>query len=642
MESDTSHEPTLAGSLAPAPYGRACVACSRAKCKCFYRSDGSGCERCHRLGKACEQTASIRKRRTQKASSRPVQPPPPRNLLEEKLDNVLSILRSQASTKQLVEQTLEGEPSKNTTLSNINSLHNPITPSIARGPEVVIDTTESVVHLFRPVERPDDLPSSATSPQLLITGDVPIHGITALNAEEQLATFRRAFIPAFPFIHIPTTTSASDLYREKPFVWLVMMALTTKVVSKQFDLADHIWKIISQRVLCEHHANVDLLLGIICFASWSHYFKKDKPFMTMLTQMAVSMAFELDLHKDTTPGISPRDKPSRLLTRQTYVRPVRTMEERRTFAALYYLTSATWAAYRKTYPLDWTPYLEDCARVLSQGTETSLDILLTTQIRCQLITNGITCPKNENIEIGGFSSPSRLLYTALLKQLDDIRQSLPDEFQSERVTRFYLLSTELKIKEFFLRHKESNNQHNGIQIRRVQDLESALTVIEHLLAVFDDLPILDWVGISVDYVTQLTHCFVVLFKLNTLKEPGWDLFETRKRADVIQILDQYSAKAERALEIIGIVGNEGPNWGLFNKGPHFFKTIRMLMWTEMATNMTYLNVEGDNPEELPGLTADNIVPDDLVMSLAQESWLSNLIEDPWDYISQLNETEYSF
>ncbi|KAL7914420.1 hypothetical protein GGI35DRAFT_440133 [Trichoderma velutinum] len=640
MESDTSHEPTSAGSLTPAPYGSACVACSRGKSKCFYRSDGSGCERCHRLGKACEQTASIRKRRTRKASSRSVQPTLPRNLLEEKLDNVISILRSQASTKQLVEQTLEGEPSNNTTLSTINSLHNPITPSIARGPEVVIDTTESVVHLFRPVESPDDSPSGDTSPQLLIVDDVHIHGITALNAEEQLATFRRAFIPAFPFIHIPTTTSASDLYREKPFIWLVIIALTTKVVSKQFDLADHIWKIISQRVLCEHHANVDLLLGLICFASWSHYFKKDKPFMTMLTQMAVSMAFELDLHKDTAPGISPRDKPGHLLTRQTSVRPVRTIEERRTFAALYYLTSATWAAYRKTYPLDWTPYLEDCARVLSQGTETSLDILLTTQIRCQLITNGITCPINK--EIGGFSPPSRLLYTALLRQLDDIRQSLPDEFQSERVTISYLLSTELKIKEFFLRHKESNHQHNGIQIRRVQDLESALAVIEHLLAVFDDLPILDWVGISVDYVTQLTHCLVVLFKLNTLKEPGWDLFETRKRADVIQILDQYSEKAERASEIIGIMGNEGPNWGLFNKGPHFFKTIRMLMWTEMATNMTYLNVEEDIAEELPGLTADNIVPDDLVMSLAQESWLSNLIEDPWDHVSQLNETEYLF
>lgn len=62
--------------------------------------------------------------------------------------------------------------------------------------------------------------------------------------------------------------------------------------------------------------------------------------MTMLTQMAVSMAFELDLHKDTPSGTSLRNRPNRLLAHQTSVRPVRTIEERRTFAALYYLTSA--------------------------------------------------------------------------------------------------------------------------------------------------------------------------------------------------------------------------------------------------------------------------------------------------------------
>jgi hypothetical protein len=33
------------GSFIPAPYGQACLACARAKCKCFYRSEGSACER---------------------------------------------------------------------------------------------------------------------------------------------------------------------------------------------------------------------------------------------------------------------------------------------------------------------------------------------------------------------------------------------------------------------------------------------------------------------------------------------------------------------------------------------------------------------------------------------------------------------
>ncbi|KAH8125764.1 hypothetical protein LI328DRAFT_165623 [Trichoderma asperelloides] len=335
MEPGAFHKSISAESLTPAPYGRACVACSRAKCKCFYRSDGSGCERCHRLAKACEQPISIRKRRARRSPFQPAQSPPHRNLLEEKLDSVISLLRSQASAKQPIEQTVEASPSNDDTPST-RSLDDPILPSTARGPEVVIDTTESVVHLFRPTETPNDPPSMALSPVSPIALDIPIDSATKWEAEEQLATFRRAFIPMFPFIYIPSTTSASDLRREKPFVWLVIMALTTKVVSKQFDLVDHIWKIISRRVLCEQYANLDLLLGIICFSSWSHHFKKDKPFMTMLTQMAVSMAFELDLQC----GTSPHGRPSRLTGHQTSARPDRTMEERRTFAALFHLTSA--------------------------------------------------------------------------------------------------------------------------------------------------------------------------------------------------------------------------------------------------------------------------------------------------------------
>lgn len=223
--------------------------------------------RCHRLAKACEQPISIRKRRARRGPFQPAQSPPHRNLLEEKLDSVISLLRSQASAKQPIEQTVEARPSNDDTPTT-RSLDDPILPSTARGPEVVIDTTESVVHLFRPTETPNDPPSMALSPVSPIVLDIPIDSATKWEAEEQLATFRRAFIPMFPFIYIPTTTSASDLRREKPFVWLVIMALTTKVVSKQFDLVDHIWKIISRRVLCEQYANLDLLLGIICFSSW--------------------------------------------------------------------------------------------------------------------------------------------------------------------------------------------------------------------------------------------------------------------------------------------------------------------------------------------------------------------------------------
>lgn len=99
----------------------------------------------------------------------------------------------------------------------------------------------------------------------------------------------------FPFVHIRGTMRAHDLRHEKPFLWLNIMALATKTVSEQFAIEETIWQIISRRIVAQHFVNMDLLLGVVCFASWSHYYKKDKPFMTTLSQLAVSLACELGL-----------------------------------------------------------------------------------------------------------------------------------------------------------------------------------------------------------------------------------------------------------------------------------------------------------------------------------------------------------
>lgn len=149
---------------------------------------------------------------------------------------------------------------------------------------------------------------------------------------------------------------------------------------------------------------------------------------------------------------------------------------------------------------------------------------------------------------------------------------------------------------------------------------------------FNNLALPDWVGISVDSFTQLTHCLVVLFKLNTLNEPGWDLAEARKRADVIQILDCYSERAECALKMTEIVENDRLNRGVLNKALHFFKVVKMLMWTEMTENMPHLNLEKDINEVFTSSAGDTMITDSFIRSLEQDSWLVDLIDDSWDCI----------
>jgi hypothetical protein len=219
--------------------------------------------RCHRLGKVCEPSAAVRKRKRKDASP-PVLPAPTR--LEEKLEDLVSLLRSQAVEKQA--QASRPTPQSAPTGDNMPSAPRALvdyadsmTPTSAANPDVLLDTTASVIHLLRPAS-----PRASISP---ILHDVSIHVITDRLAEEQLDSFRRAFLSICPVVHIPSTLHSAELRHQKPFLWLVIMSLASKSVSEQFAMEETIWRIISQRIMSQHFADIDLLLGVICFASWS-------------------------------------------------------------------------------------------------------------------------------------------------------------------------------------------------------------------------------------------------------------------------------------------------------------------------------------------------------------------------------------
>ncbi|KAI1451221.1 hypothetical protein F4805DRAFT_452224 [Annulohypoxylon moriforme] len=614
-------------SCSPAPYGQACVGCSRAKCKCFYRSDGSSCERCHRLGKSCEPALALRKRKARTPPPPPTQPhPPPVNSrLEEKLDDLVSLLRSQAAEKQ-------GQPQSQSQKHTPQSISEG-TPggygesvssmSVHENPDLALDTAAGVVHLLRP-----DSPPMSPSP---ISDDISIHRIPEGVAEEQLELFRRSFIPMFPFIHIPVTTSASDLRREKPFLWLVIMALTTKMVAQQFAMEATIWHIVSRRIVAQHCINLDLLLGVICFASWSHYFKKDKPFMSMLSQIAISLALELGIHRN--PPTTPLRR-SRIPTQPAERQRPRTMEERRTMLALFHLSSATWATYRMIEPLRWTSYLEECLRFFSERGETHMDILLAAQIRCQIITNHLSCaPSDEIIGIETPKAPSATLAMALLRQLNDIRQSLPTDIASHRTTRFYLLHTELRIRESVLGRPRSLDQTGLSQLQRVQDLESVLNAIERWYAVYLEMPLGDWIGFPADIFTQFMQFLVVNFRLTILDEPGWDAQEVRRRVDVFESLDQACESVNRIPTIAGMVDADGPRRGLFFKMTALLRGVKALFLAEMPPSATF-----PTPETSAGANDINITTsgaelmdfsfsDDFLLGMVQD----DILNPAWDF-----------
>ncbi|KAK6075026.1 hypothetical protein SCUP515_06077 [Seiridium cupressi] len=576
MASDTRHD----GFLTPAPYGKACLSCARAKCKCFYRPEGSSCERAPS---------------PQHSRDPPAPPPPlvPASRLEDKLDDLVTLLRCQVEKQAQVSQPTP-QSTLGTTPSSSGITTNPAT--IERHPEVLVDTVHNTLQLLRPSS-----PSPLRSP---IMEDISLHHIPEAVADEQLATFRRAFLPMFPFVHIGATMKSGELRNVKPFLWLNIMALATKSVSQQFAMEETIWHIISQRIVAQHFADIDLLLGVVCFASWSHYFKKDKPYMTMLAQIAVSLACELGINGDVSSfvivpvgvrircqshvvgkafcprflmviphGANARQKIPTRANKRNRSQPNgsqqlkrRNLEERRSILALFHLTSA--------FERKWD---------------------------------------GEII----FHYNSRIAQTT-------------QRSSAESTGRSAHFSTELSIRESILRG--GPDRVAGVDVQRLRELDSVLTAIESWLDVFTHMPLVDAIGIHVDNFTQFLHCIVVLFKLSVLEEPGWDLEEVRRRLDVFNVLDTTYELVENITIVTGMVDAEGPRSGLFFKAKHLWRAIRALLVAEYSESMVTSNFHGCQKEgganEAATVTED-ISMDNFLFNLADEPWLSDICNYDW-------------
>ncbi|KAH7254985.1 hypothetical protein B0J15DRAFT_495039 [Fusarium solani] len=609
----------------PAPYGRACVGCSRAKCKCFYRSNGGRCERCCRLEISCEPAAGVRKSRInaiRSASTADAR-------LERRLDDLVSLIQSQGANRPTATPGTNDPPSVESSgqipFDPPPEYSTPASPASSYQPDVAINSADATVELLRPVDPESSDPSS------LILSDMPTHGLTDRVAEEQLNTFRRSFLPSSPLFHLPPSLSSREFRQQKPFTWFVAMTLSAKQISQQFAMEETIWRIISKRIVCEHLANLDLLIGLICFASWSHGFKMDKPFMTMLTQMAVSLAFELGLHKHPVNGAQ-RCKFGRSVAEQQQARRERTLEDRRTILALFHLSSSTWIAFRKTEPMRWTAYMQECLQILSEQGESHFDAILVAQIKCQLIFHQAEPFASAQPFLEGVQkTASATLITTLLRQLGEVRDTLPANIKSERIIQLYLCYAELALKKHLIGEPRTGSQSIPENFQRLQNLDSALGSTERWLGLLFDMPLSDLAGINVDFCTQFLHCLVILFKLTIHKEPGWDIEEVRKRIDVMSVLDRSHEVLGEVAMAMGIVDDPGPRMGLLFRTAGLFRAVKTLFMAEMQSRLPQNAPQEQVAEDLGGgMDGQGLnFSDELFQGLYEEPWLADLFDSTW-------------
>lgn len=264
------------------------------------------------------------------------------------------------------------------------------------------------------------------------------YGVSADEAEDYLNTFRNHHARYFPFVYIPSDLTALQLRNQRPYLWLAILTTGSYSVRRQQQLGDIFRKEIAEAMVVRSEKSIDLLLALLTFIGWFHnQFKVFRPedghprtALSMLTQLAISLVFDLHLSKPAT--IDPHQNLGvRFFNHPDHPRQL-TMEEVRAALGCFFITSIISSYLQKTDALRWTSRLNDCLRQLGDNIEYEGDEILLQHVRMQLVIEKavLSCWYDATFETSeSLRVPSLLVLQSSSAQLEQIRSEIPEKLQ---------------------------------------------------------------------------------------------------------------------------------------------------------------------------------------------------------------------
>lgn len=153
--------------------------------------------------------------------------------------------------------------------------------------------------------------------------------------EALLNIYRNELQSVHPFVVIPPTMSAAALGSDRPFLMAaIRMAASFRSLRSMRAQMYYLMRHAADRILIQSERSMDLLLGLIVMLGWYQYHCPVHAQLTNLVSLATSLAGELGIIR---PPRAPQMNSAHEL-KHTAVSS-RTNEERRAFAAVWFLSS---------------------------------------------------------------------------------------------------------------------------------------------------------------------------------------------------------------------------------------------------------------------------------------------------------------
>ncbi|EPE04488.1 hypothetical protein F503_03550 [Ophiostoma piceae UAMH 11346] len=235
---------------------------------------------------------------------------------------------------------------------------------------------------------------------------------TIEEAEHSFQVFRSTMLPYFPFVHLPPDLTAQQLRATRPYFWLAIMSMTYQRLPGHVQQArsTHLRALFAQRIVLESEKSLDLLQSLLTFLAWIHYTsRRDRPTLSVITQLAISLVYDLGLHKYMAPCKSLIARLVRDHYQQSYGPGLATsstsgagtddafpepqtssLDERRAALSCYVLTSNFSLALKRCDTLKWTSRMEEHLAEVSSKAESPLDHVLVLQVRMQRVADFVS------------------------------------------------------------------------------------------------------------------------------------------------------------------------------------------------------------------------------------------------------------
>ncbi|KAJ5713761.1 uncharacterized protein N7483_010942 [Penicillium malachiteum] len=560
--------PSLSGT--PAPYGRACVNCSRAKSKCILLATGGGCEssrvsldhRCQRLKKDCRPSPMVRKRNGRSTASKTAQ-------LEAKLDSIVSLLQTNGPSSGL---PLDWE--LNTPGSKQPS---PVNPHPHSGCGGTMPSPPSTV----------STPNSNSIMNVCNTIIMPPE-----RAEQTIHEFRRRNLKVLPFLHIPPHVTSQQLRQDKPFLWLCIMAVSTPGYNQREKLFSKITELVFHEIFIEVAPSIDILQGIMTFISWTTYSKR--PFLNFYVHVVMGIVCDMGINKALPKDLSTMQAFKSATGYRQQNSTTRTLEERRAALGCFLITSSVALSMSRIDALRWNPHMEESLTVLSEAKECPEDEILVTLVKIQLIMDKVYHSRRD----GEDQTVSRIYVKSFQSQLDSIRKQIPQHLLQEDTVMMYLENAELVIHEWAI---QTPALPHSPELQRLESLCAALHATKRWLDIWLSIPPELYYGLPFTMFFQFSRALMSLFKLSTLEDPSWDRNVVRNTANVLEILDQIHFNMNKTAEMV--VAANDQDLSIFEKGVKMITSIKQ-GWEPKLMEVWYPSLP---PSGLSG-TGDEFVP----------------------------------